>query len=379
MTGVALDADIRVRRSAAFTLSARIAAAPGEVVAVMGPSGAGKSTLLAALAGFVDLDAGRIRVGDLEVAGTARRAIAPARRGIVLLGQDPRLFPHLSALENVAFGLRAHGARRTRARAEAATWLARVGLPDAAARHPAHLSGGQQQRVALARALASRPRLVLLDEPLTSLDPEAADDIRALVRAELDCTALVVTHSAVDALTLAHRLVVIEDGRVTQDGPVRTVFAAPATAFAATLAGLCRIEGVLRGGAWSGGAWSGDGSGGDVRIGGALAPGLTEGDAVAAILRPDAVRLGHPDDTASGAWRARVRRLEPTLSGVRVHTEAPAVAADLRLDDVADLGLEVGSEVSVRVAASGVRIVPAGAPADDENSSGSLAAAPRRP
>jgi molybdate transport system ATP-binding protein len=404
VTGTALDADILVRRSDAFALSVRLEAAAGEIVAVMGPSGAGKSTLLGALAGFVEIDGGRIRLGDLDVAiagdGSRSRSVAPARRGIVLLGQDPRLFPHLSAADNVAFGLRAHGTARETARAAAHEWLARVGLPDAGARRPAELSGGQQQRVALARALASQPRLVLLDEPLTSLDPDTADGIRTVIQSALDCTAVVVTHAAVDALTLAHRLVVIEDGRVSQDGPVRDVLAAPATGFIASLAGLVWVEGVLRGGAAEVAG---------IRLPGAVAPGLAEGDAVAAVFRPGDVRLSAridaggsvgaggfatdsgspvadeasggggmpgagsasggdrpsgaaaPPSAAGGAtWTARVRRLEPTLAGVRVRTEAPAVAVDVPLEAVAALGLQTGAEVALGLAASAVRILPAG-------------------
>jgi molybdate transport system ATP-binding protein len=365
VSGAALDAEILVRRSDAFALSVRLEAAAGEIVAVMGPSGAGKSTLLGALAGFVGIDDGRIRLGDLDVAtadGGRTRSVAPARRGIVLLGQDPRLFPHLSALENVAFGLRAHGTPRAEARLAAQEWLARVGLPDAAERRPAQLSGGQQQRVALARALASRPRLVLLDEPLTSLDPDTADDIRSVIQAALDCTAVVVTHAAVDALALAHRLVVIEDGRVSQEGPVRDVFAAPGTPFVASLAGLVRVAGVLRGG-----AWEADG----VRIPGSVAPHLADGDPVAAVFAPGAVRLSAAPGAGAGAagagavvpgraaaWTARVRRLEPTLAGVRVHTDAPSVAVDVTLETVAAAGLEAGREVALRLEAADVRILP---------------------
>ncbi len=365
-----------VRRSAAFRLAARLDVAAGEVVAVMGPSGAGKSTLLGALAGFVTIDAGRIRLGDLTVAeGAGRRAhsLDPARRGIALLGQDPRLFPHLSALENVAFGMRAQGAPRAQARADAAAWLARVGLADAAFRRPAALSGGQQQRVALARALAARPRLVLLDEPLTSLDPETADGIREIVRGELECTAIVVTHAAIDAVTLAHRLVILEDGGITHDGPVREVLAHPRTAFGASLAGLVRVEGVLRGGSCRAGG---------VDIAGERSPGLREGDAVAAVFRPDAARIvpaGALDnergqDAASSRWRTRIRRLEPTLAGARVHTDEPAIAVDVALEALARDGLAPGLEVAVSLPASAVRIVSA-APAgsDHENPAPTLA------
>ncbi len=249
----ALSARMRVVRSSVFALDLDIELAPGECVAVMGPSGAGKSTLVAALAGFVRLDAGRIEldgevIADTSVRGsTARRGIhvAPMDRGVVLLGQDARLFPHLSARENVAFGLRARGHSRTDAGRAADEWLDRVGLAGFGDRMPAQLSGGQQQRVAVARALAVEPRLVLLDEPLTSLDIQTAAEIRMLLADQLRSTAVVITHDPVDALAIADRLVVIERGRVTQDGAVREVLRHPATPFAQALSSHVRIAGRI--------------------------------------------------------------------------------------------------------------------------------------
>lgn len=345
----ALDADVTVHRPGGFTLAAHLVAEPGQIVAVMGPSGAGKSTLLTAIAGLVAMDAGNVRLGG-EVLSSPDVQVSPARRGTVLLGQDPRLFPHLTARENVAFGPRAHGMPARSARAVAEEWLARVGLPDAGDRRPAELSGGQQQRVALARALAASPRLVLLDEPLTSLDPVTADGIRTILAARLrGVTCVVVTHDAVDAVALADRLVVLEDGRVTQSGAVREVLTAPATAFAASVAGLNRVVGVARAG-----SCEADG----VRLGGgAFSP--PEGRAVAAVFAPSAVRISSETDAADSAWTARVMRLEPTVGGVRVHTASPAVAADLAVADVAAQGLGVGDSVRVSVPASAVRLIPA--------------------
>ncbi len=165
---------------------------------------------------------------------------------MVLLGQDPRLFPHLTIIENVAFGPRAHGTDRAAARRSATEWLRRVGLGDAGERHPAQLSGGQQQRVALARALAVEPRMLLLDEPLTSLDVETAADVRDLLRAQLaetGATALLVSHDATDAVGVARRLIVLEQGTVAQEGLVEDVLAAPATRFVAAVAAAHRFGG----------------------------------------------------------------------------------------------------------------------------------------
>lgn len=230
----ALDARVVVEQGR-FRLDAAIAAEPGETIAVMGPSGAGKSTLMAAIAGLA-----RVREGHVRIDGRDAADLPPHRRQVVLLGQEPRLFPHMSARDNIAFGLRAHGASQAAAREQAETWLGRIGLEGFAARRPVQLSGGQQQRVALARALATSPRVLLLDEPLTSLDPAIAADIRALIAEQVRAagvTTLLVTHDRADALALADRLCLIEDGAVTQSGAVAEVFAAPVTAFGRVIAG----------------------------------------------------------------------------------------------------------------------------------------------
>ncbi|GAA1963211.1 sulfate/molybdate ABC transporter ATP-binding protein [Microbacterium deminutum] len=358
-----LDVDILVERDG-FRLEAAIATARREIVAVMGPSGAGKSTLLAAIAGLVHPDSGRVRVRGVEVTGP-RIQVPPARRGIVLLGQESRLFPHMDVRTNVAFGLRARGIDRASATATADDWLARVGLPKTGSLRPAVLSGGQQQRVALARALATEPSALLLDEPLTSLDPETADGIRAVLGAQLagaDTTTVIVTHDAVDAAALARRLVVIEDGRVTQDAVVRDVFRAPATPFAATIAGVNRIVGVARDGLWTGGDPVVSLAAGDAASRIALS---RDAARVTAVFPPSAVRLTRADGPADpradgspvpGEWTARVQRLEQTPSGVRVHTVEPAVAADLTPDAVTSLSLGPGAAVRLAVAAADVRI-----------------------
>jgi len=244
MSGATLDARVGVDRGR-YTLEAEVHADAGEIVAVMGPSGAGKSTLFGALSGFVPLDTGFVKLDGVTMDAAAGPHVAPRDRGVVLLGQEPRLFPHLTARENIAFGPRSRGTARTAARADADVWLEQVGLAGLGARRPAELSGGQQQRVALARALATSPRVLLLDEPLTSLDPETAAGIRALLLEQLrvtGTTALVATHDAADAASLASRLIVLENGRVTQTGPVQAVWDAPATPFVTIVAGTLPRE-----------------------------------------------------------------------------------------------------------------------------------------
>lgn len=379
MTGAALAADIVVARKG-FRLEAKITCAPGEVVAVMGPSGAGKSTLLAAIAGFTRLSEGNIRIGERDVASVARprRHIPAAQRGAVLLGQDARLFPHLTARENIAFGPRARGTDRKVALGDADDWLWRVGLPGMGDRRPAQLSGGQQQRVAIARALATSPQLLLLDEPLTSLDPETAADVRAMLHDQLaatHATAVVVTHDAVDAAALATRMMVVEDGRVTQHGAVRDVLRAPATRFVATVAGVNLIHGAAHVGLWRARSASPE-----VLIGAAddvsLAASAAEGAPLAAVFRPSdvrleravestwtgALRLAAEEQSTPGTWLARVVRVEQTPAGARVHTAEPAVAADVSADDIVDAGFAPGAPVRVRVEPVAVRLFapPAG-------------------
>ncbi|MFT4135840.1 ABC transporter ATP-binding protein [Microbacterium sp.] len=366
MTAGELDAHVVVARRD-FRLDVAVSAARGETVAIMGPSGAGKSTLLGAIAGLTRLREGFVRIDGTDVAG--RRPVPPNRRGIVLLGQEPRLFPHMSARDNVAFGLRAHGADRDHARREADDWLGRVGLDGFGAQRPAELSGGQQQRVALARALATSPRVMLLDEPLTALDPETAGEIRALVAEQLlhaQVTTLVVTHDAVDAASLARRLVIVEDGRVSQEGAVREVLSTPGSRFAAAVAGVNRLVGDADAGRWRSGGVVLESA--DAASRAAASP----RGPIAALVRPGAVRLEGVVDPSwtgptrlagatepvPGTWLARIARLEQTPSGARVHTVEPAVAVDVAADTVAGLGLAAGTVVRLRADPADVRFVP---------------------
>jgi len=246
-------------------------------------------------------------------------------------------------------------------------------------RRPAQLSGGQQQRVAIARALATAPAALLLDEPLTSLDTETAADIRAMVREQLAATrttAVVATHDAVDSVSLADRLVVVEDGRVTQSGPVRDVLAAPASRFVAAVSGLNRVVGSIGPGGWSSGAFVLDAErAAPGRSGDRGSTGLRVGEVLAAVFSPAAVRLepvgaatatsrqgveaSVPPAPRDGQWLARVVRLEQTPAGVRVRTAEPEVAVDLSADRAADAGLIPGAAVRVHIDPAAVRFIPA--------------------
>jgi molybdate transport system ATP-binding protein len=289
----------------------------------------------------------------VRAGGHVRVAVPPERRGAGLLGQDPLVFPHLSALENVAFGARAQGVRRGEARRGAQEWLDAVGLGDLGDRRPGQLSGGQRQRVALARALAARPRVLLLDEPGAALDAQTAPEIRQLLREQLartGTTAVLVTHDVLDAVVLADRVVVLDSGHVVDQGPTAAVLAAPKDRFTATLAGLNLVVGTGQ----DGGVRAPDGR---VLRGTATVP---DGVGAAAVFAPSAVSV-HPEHPGPGSprnvWAGTVLALEPGAAsiGVRVAGD-PEVVADVTAAAVAELGLRAGSAVWLSVKATEVGV-----------------------
>lgn len=220
---MSLRLDFTVRR-ADFALRVDTTIDAGRTVAVIGANGAGKTTLLKSIAGLVAVDEGRIIVDDGVLdAADDDEFVAPERRDVGVMFQDYLLFDHLSMLENVAFGPRARGVRKAEARDRARKMIASVGLSHLVDRRPPELSGGQRQRVALLRALATRPRVLLLDEPLAAIDPAARAELRAsLVEriTEFDGVTLVVTHDPADVAAMAERVIVLDSGNVVWDGPV---------------------------------------------------------------------------------------------------------------------------------------------------------------
>jgi len=346
-----LDARVVVERARHRTDLA-LRAEPGDVVAVVGPNGAGKTTLLHALAGLVPVADGTIRVGDRVWADATRALPVPDRDlGMVFQGRD--LFPHLSARDNVAFGLRTRGRTRRAARAVAQEWLDRLGVGDLADRRPEQLSGGQAQRVAIARALAPRPAVLLLDEPLAALDVRVATALRIELAQHLaayDGVCVLVTHDALDALTLATRVVVLDEGRVAQEGTPAEVSQRPQTAHVARLVGL----NVLRG------RGAGDAivlpHGGVITVVEAPA-----GEALAA-FPPSAVTLHReePAGSARNRWRAEVRSLAPHGGAIRVHLslvgEGQDLIADLTPGSATELGLVPG--VAVWASVKAVEVTP---------------------
>ena len=334
-------------------VEAAIDVGDGETLALLGPNGSGKSTLLGVLAGLVRPDTGRVVLDGKVMTdvgpGRPGRMVAPHARRTALLGQDALLFPHLDALENVAFGPRSRGTPRGTARADAQRWLDEVGVGDLAHRRPRQLSGGQAQRVAVARALAADPRVLLLDEPMAALDVAVQPALRQVLRRVLaDRTAIVVTHDPLDALLLADRVVVLESGRVAEEGPSKDVLGRPRSAFAGRLAGLNLVRGT-----WHDGA---------VRADALMVHGLVEGDppaqgdAAIAAFRPQAVAVYREEVHGSprNAFPVVVTEVEPRADLIRVH--AGDLAADVTVQAAADLELAEGSRVTFTVKATEVAV-----------------------
>ena len=224
-----------------FRLDVSFDVADGETLAVLGPNGAGKSTILRCLLGLVPLDTGRIVLGDQVLEDTTNNLyVEPENRRVGAVFQDYLLFRHLSVIDNVAFGLRARGAKKESARLTARAHLERFDVEHLADRRPSQLSGGEAQRVALARALAVDPKVLLLDEPLAALDVTTRRTVRdelSLFLSAFGGPRLIVTHDPADARRLADRVLIVEHGSVVQHGSIRDVMRDPATPYVAALFG----------------------------------------------------------------------------------------------------------------------------------------------
>jgi molybdate transport system ATP-binding protein len=351
--GVSLEARVGVRLGA-LTLDVELEAEPGETVVLLGPNGAGKTTLLRVLAGLLALDAGRVVV-DCQVLDdpTSGAWVPTERRPIGYVFQNQALFPHLSALENVAFGLRARGARRRSADQQAQVWLERVGGAEHAGARPGALSGGQAQRVALARALVLEPRVLLLDEPLSALDATARVDTRRELRRHLDDhpgVRIVVTHDPVDAMTLGDRVIVLEAGRVVQAGPLAELRERPRSRYVADLVGVNLYRGAA--------------DGQRIRLRGEgelVAAGHARGD-VFAVVHPRAVALHRhePEGTPRNVLPGTVEHLDVEGDRVRVIVAgAVPVTAEVTPAAVTELELTPGAAVWASIKATEVSVYPA--------------------
>jgi iron(III) transport system ATP-binding protein len=318
--------------------------APAEVVCLLGPSGCGKTTLLRIAAGIERPTAGQVLINGQEVAGPSR-FVPPERRNVGLMFQDFALFPHLSILDNVAFGLRA--LPREDARREALATLARVGLERYAGEYPHILSGGEQQRVALARAIVPRPAVMLMDEPFSGLDVQLRerlqDETLALLR-ETRATCLIVTHAPSEAIRLGDRVAVMRAGRLVQAGKAEALYRNPADLFVARLfSEINEIPFKVAGGALR------------TPIGVFAAPELGEGDAAILCIRRRAIRLVSPGQGLPG------RVLQARFLGDLAVLEIAAQGFERPLQTlVREWEVpERGQEVSIAVDPESVLVFPA--------------------
>ena len=348
---MSLRAHVRLRRGT-LDLDVPLTADAGETLGLLGRNGSGKTTLLHALAGLLRLQGGDITLAGRTLAGPGTHVPAPQRH-VGLLAADHLLFPHLSALDNVAFGPRSRGASRAAARERARTELAALDVDDLADRRPAALSHGQAQRVALARALASDPALLLLDEPLAALDPTTRPHVRATLAHRLaayDGVTVLVTHDPLDALTLARRLVFVDAGRVVQEGTPAEVVTHPRDRYVAEVVGLNLYAGEA----------GADGvvttAGGPVVTGGEVGPGPAW-----VVFAPSAVTVHaeRPHGSARNVWPVTVAGVEMLGQSARVRlTGSLRLTAEVTTVSVTELGLLPGTRAWASVKATEVRAYP---------------------
>ena len=412
----ALEATIRLRRGE-FDLDVHLHVAPGETAVLLGPNGAGKSTIVAALAGLIPLQSGIVRLGGRVLDDpTSDVFVAPELRRIGVVFQDQILFGHLSALDNVAFGLTSRGIRRAEAHERAQAWLDAMDLGDLGHRRPRALSGGQRQRVALARALACDPDLLLADEPLGSLDVTARNRLRrnlaahlssrltgeGISEAELGGEAvaratrehgmqgrgaagvlafpsivsgavpqrdagsvprLLITHDPTDAFVLADRVHIIENGRLTQSGTPSQLRRAPATAYAADLSGINLVRGTADRGEITVMPGGGASSEGGSRRGAVLlhAADSTVRGPVLATIHPRAIALHRerPSGSPRNVWRTTAEAVEPLGDITRVLLGSPLpLTADITPGAAHELLIRPGTSLWVSVKATEVELAP---------------------
>jgi len=350
---VSVEAELQLTRGT-LGLDAAIEAHAGETVALVGRNGSGKTTLLLALAGLLRLERGKVMLDGEELDDpSAGIHVPPEKRRVGLLFQDYLLFQQMSVVDNVAFGLRAKHIGRREARSLSLEWLERMELAPYADQRPSSLSGGQAQRVALARALAADPKLLLLDEPLAAIDAMARAPLRRSLVAHLsrfEGSRIVVTHDPVEAVLLADRMVVLEDGRVVQTGSAGELRRRPRSPYVADLFGLNLWRGRSREGLVT------------------LEPGIQlvvpeapEGEVLVSVS-PRAVALhgAPPGGSPRNSWEGVVASVEPDHDVVRVRLEGVVpVTALVTAAAAAELGLVEGASVWAAIKATEIVAYPA--------------------
>jgi molybdate transport system ATP-binding protein len=348
---VNLRAHIVVARGS-LSLDMWLNAAPGEVVALLGPCGAGKTTILRCIAGLVAIDRGSIEVrGEIVDDPSANVFVPSAHRSAGVMSSQHLLFPNMSVLENVAFGLRARGVDKSVAHQEARHWLRRVSCEAIERSRPDGLSAAQSRRVALARALACEPKLLLLDDPLAALDPVPQVEIRRELRrhlSEFRGSAILVTHNPIDAYILADRVVIVENGHVVQDGTFAEIATHPRSTYAAELVGLNLLPGSMMGGVFA------------VDGGATLVVAAVDIDGPAiALIHPQAVSLHttKPEGSHRNIWMAAVIDIDRRADRVRVRLQGPIqLTAEITMAVAEALGVRVGRELWAAVMATEIAV-----------------------
>lgn len=346
-----LVADVKATRPTGFQVDLQIEIQPGTTVALLGPNGAGKSTVVEILAGLLAIDEGRIRLDNLVLDSPADDIfVAPEDRRLGVVFQDYLLFPTMTVLDNVAFGLRSKGRSRDSATAKATSWLKKLGIVELAKKKASDLSGGQAQRVALARALSPNPDLLLLDEPMAALDATTRVQIRRELADTLEGFAgprLLITHDPTEAFLLADQVYVMEDGSISQRGSAEEIRLRPRTRYIADLAGANLFRGVARDGLI-------DVGGHDLHT----ANSTVSGD-VLATLHPRAIAIhrDRPEGSPRNVWETQLTRLEHYGDRVRLQTGSPlAMTAEVTPGAVDALDLSTGTSVWVSIKATEIGV-----------------------
>ncbi len=355
-----LQASLVVRRSDTFQLEVEMSISAGSTVALLGPNGAGKSTAVATIAGLLPLDRGRIELAGITLDDPGQGVFVPAEaRRVGVVFQEYLLFPHLTVIENIAFGARSRKIGRDQALTRARDWIGRPGLDGLERRKPGDLSGGQAQRVALARALVTEPDLLLLDEPLSALDVTTRTELRRTLAQHLEGFGgprLLITHDPTEAFLLSDEIHVIEDGNVTQTGTADDIRLRPRTRYAADLAGSNLLAGTASGGEVATGTQT-------IRI----ADHDAEGP-VLVTIHPTAISVHRerPEGSPRNTWVTTVDRIEQLDDRVRLRTGPPLpLIVEVTRSATDELGLVPGSRVWLAVKATEI-----GVEADDPNRRG---------
>jgi molybdate transport system ATP-binding protein len=346
-----IDANFTATRGS-LNLDVRLQVGNNETLALLGPNGAGKSTVLRILAGLHDIESGQISLDSTLVDGPEAVFVPPEQRNVGMMFQDHLLFPHLRLIDNVAFGLASKGIKKKVARAVAREWLGRINMGDYHDARPSEISGGQAQRVALARALAIKPQLLLLDEPLAAADATARLELRRTIQAQLKSfsgSCVLVAHDIDDALALADRIAVLENGRIVQTGTIDELGARPASRYVADLIGLNCFRGMCSGNALR------------MANGAEVILATTHDGPAIATVHPRAVALFRekPAGSPRNVFQAPVVAVERALDCIRVRLGGDLpIVAEVTESAVGELGLDQGGDVWAAVKATEFRVAP---------------------